>query len=480
MRFAHPVAWLGLVLLALPIAVHMLVRNRAPLRRLATLRFLTGEPPVAIRRSRPDELRLLLLRMAIVALAVAALARPHLPSVESPDGSTLGASALPNRAVLVDESWSMLRPLAAPDQGGPTDSAAPAGPTDSADPADPTDSAGSAGPTSSAGSADRAGSALARARELAAEATADARASTVITFGAKLPLEVAIEGAAAWLLARPGPGEIVLVSDFQRGTLEAARGVALPERLGLVPIAIEVDAEGAAPFTYLLRDGSARAAAVVVEDGGEVGPDVVRLTWSRPTDTGPAAATPGPPATEVELIFPDAPADSLRASATHSSATGSPSTLSPDAASFLLRLASDRTLAAAAAEDQGPTDSAPEGPDGELVVARDRTGRALLTAGAAPSSGLWVQSRVPPGSLTAAALRVAVARASHPSPPGKELEPRFDDAEHRASWARVPGPGDAEDSEATAPGAARWAWILVLVLLVVETLYRRRIHAHRR
>ena len=159
MRFANPLAWLGLLLLALPVAVHMLVRNRAPVQRLPTLRFLRGEPPIAIRRSRPDEPRLLLLRMTILALAVAALARPLFPRAESPEASTLGGSAEPNRAVLVDESWSMLR-----------------------------------APTGSAGS-----TALDRARELASEAAAEASASTVIPFGADLPLEVAIEGAAAWL-----------------------------------------------------------------------------------------------------------------------------------------------------------------------------------------------------------------------------------------------------------------------------------------
>ena len=459
MRFTNPAAWLGLVLLALPLAVHMLVRHSAPLQRLPTLRFLRGEPPVSIRRSRPDEPLLLLLRMAIVALAVAALAGPYLPSTESPDALSLGASAPPNRAVLLDESWSMLRP-------------------------------------------DPAGSALARARELAAEAAAEARASTVITFGADRPLEEALEGAAAWLETRPGPGEIVLVSDFQRGTLEAAGTVALPERLGLVPVAVAADPAG---VTLPLGDGTLQATVEMVGGGGDVveggavDAGAVRLTWSRPIGGGPIATTPEAASPGVELIFPGAPADSeLRAApppAPASPTTPASTTLSPTASSLLLRLASDRTLAAAAAEDRstagaadrspagaadrGPPDLAPETPAGALIVARDQAGHALLTAGATPSSGLRVASSAPDGSLTAAALGVALARASDAAPPGEELELRFADAEQRASWARLPSAGDADGAEPTGSPAARWAWILVLGLLLAESLYRRRIHARR-
>ncbi len=449
MGFTNPVAWLGLVLLALPVAVHMLVRDRAPLQRLPTLRFLKGEPPVSIRRSRPDEPRLLLLRLAIVALAVAALARPYLPSAEAPDGSSLGTAAPPHRAVLLDESWSMLRP------------------------------------------SDSAGSALARARELASEAAAEARASTVITFGADRPLEVALEGAAAWLEARPGPGEIVLVSDFQRGTLEAAGAVALPERLGLVPGAVEVDpggGEGAAPLTLPVRGGTVQAAVELIggDGGGDGGPGAVRMTWSRAASAGPVASTPAPAAPAVEVIFPGATGDSIQTAS---------ATLSPTAASLLLRLASDRTLAAAAAEDrtsgtaedrspttaddQPPLGAAPRLADARLILARDHTGLPLLTAGTTPSAGLRVNSRAPDGSLTAAALRVALDRATDATPPGEELEPLFDDADQRASWARPPGPGDADDAEPADSRAARWAWILVLVLLGAESLYRRRIHARR-
>lgn len=472
MRFANPMAWLGLVLLALPVAVHMLVRHRARIQRLPTLRFLRGDPPVAMRRSRPDEPRLLLLRMAIVALAVAALARPYLPSAESPPGGDPGASAPPNRAVLVDESWSMLRPLAGSESAGLAEGV------------------------------DSAGFALGRARELAVAAAAEAPVSTVIAFGSELPLAVALEGAVAWLGARAGPGEIVLVSDFQLGTIERASAAGVPEGWGLVPIAVEVDAEATEPWTLPLRGGPVQVEAAVV-DGGEVGSDAVRLTWSRSGAVGPGspdvALVPQPeegtltaellrvaenagaltmaPGTPVRVIFPGTPADSL----------GGGTALAPDAASLLLRLASDRTLAAAAAEEQAPIEAASDETGEELIVARNGDGHALVTAGAAPSSGLQVQARVTPGSLTAAALLVALGRVSHLGPPGEELEPRFDDAEQRSSWARVPGPGAvvgavagaAEPSRTTASPAARWAWVLVLVLLVGESLYRRRVHAQR-
>lgn len=453
MRFAHPLAWLGLVFLALPVAVHMLVRHRARIQRLPTLRFLRGESPVAMRRSRPDEPRLLLLRMAIIGLAVAALAGPYLFPADPPVGPTRPGSEQPNRVVLVDESWSMLRPVA------------------DSDPANPE-------------------SAQDRARALAVEAAAEARMSTVVAVGADLPLAAALEGAAAWLERLAGSGEIVFISDFQRGTLETARGAVLPGGPGLVPIAVEVaaagSAEGAARWSLPLRGESAQVEVAEVDDA-------VRLTWSRVEGTSgpevefvndpgdenrvselrrvaenvgaltPAAAVP------VRVIFPGAPEGPAPESAA----------LSPDAASLLLRLASDRTLAAAAAEESGAADTPAEVSAGALIVARDRAGQPLLLAGAAPPSGLWIRSSVPPGSLTAAALLVALGRASHPGPPGTELEPRFDGAEERASWARMPGAVEPESADLTRTPVARWGWMLVLVLLVGESLYRRRIHAQR-
>jgi hypothetical protein len=78
MSWAQPVAWWGLVALAIPIAIHLLARHQS--RRLAfpSLRFLHATRVAALRRRRISEWPLLLLRLLTVGIAVSALAGPTL------------------------------------------------------------------------------------------------------------------------------------------------------------------------------------------------------------------------------------------------------------------------------------------------------------------------------------------------------------------------------------------------------------------
>ena len=76
MIWLNPAAWLALLALAAPIAIHILVQHRAERLPFPTLRFIRPTRLAAMRRYLLEDVRLLALRAAILATAVAALAGP--------------------------------------------------------------------------------------------------------------------------------------------------------------------------------------------------------------------------------------------------------------------------------------------------------------------------------------------------------------------------------------------------------------------
>ena len=74
----HPWVWLAGALVAVPIAIHLLARDRSRHVPFPSLRFVERTPLSAVARHRLQDIALLLVRMAIVLLAVAALAGPIL------------------------------------------------------------------------------------------------------------------------------------------------------------------------------------------------------------------------------------------------------------------------------------------------------------------------------------------------------------------------------------------------------------------
>lgn len=76
MIWLNPAAWIGLVALAAPILLHLLVRQRAERLPFPTLRFLQQTRLASVRRHVLEDLPLLAIRAAILAAAVAALAGP--------------------------------------------------------------------------------------------------------------------------------------------------------------------------------------------------------------------------------------------------------------------------------------------------------------------------------------------------------------------------------------------------------------------
>lgn len=170
--FAQPWAWLGLAALAVPIAIHLLARQQAVRARFPTLRFIQINELSAISRHRLTDIPLLLVRLAILAAIVAAIAGPRW----SAQASGAGPSAL---AVVVDTSAS-----AAGDEG----------------------------------------------RKAAQTAVANVPTSTVIE-SASLP--EAVKSATAWLQRQTGRRELRVISDFQVGSIDEAVVKSVPADIGL-------------------------------------------------------------------------------------------------------------------------------------------------------------------------------------------------------------------------------------------------------
>ena len=104
MAFLAPLLLLGLAALAVPIAVHLIERERADIIEFPSLMFLERIPYPSMRRRRIRNWLLLLLRCAALALLVAAFARPFFGSSALALDATGGAREV---VILVDQSYSM-------------------------------------------------------------------------------------------------------------------------------------------------------------------------------------------------------------------------------------------------------------------------------------------------------------------------------------------------------------------------------------
>lgn len=98
MRFLSPLALFGLALIALPVAIHLLVRRRAARLDFPSLRFLRETPSFRLRPRRIQQPLLLALRVAAIALLVIGFARPLI---------TLNTRAARTHMILLDASLSM-------------------------------------------------------------------------------------------------------------------------------------------------------------------------------------------------------------------------------------------------------------------------------------------------------------------------------------------------------------------------------------
>ncbi len=104
MGLLAPAFLAGLLAIGIPIAIHMINRERRAVVQFPSLMFLHKIPYRSVRRQKLRHLFLLALRCLALALLVAAFARPFLQRRKAVASSLLGAR---ERVVLVDRSYSM-------------------------------------------------------------------------------------------------------------------------------------------------------------------------------------------------------------------------------------------------------------------------------------------------------------------------------------------------------------------------------------
>ncbi|MEO7522278.1 MAG: BatA domain-containing protein, partial [Gemmatimonas sp.] len=184
MTWQNPWAWAGALLLVLPVLVHLLSRAPANRRQFPSLRFVQASRLPPRRRTRVRDVPLLVVRLAILLAAITALAQPLRRSAQR-----VSQSAQLVRAIVVDTSASMQQPTAV-----------------------------------------GAMSALDSARKLARARADEAFRSVVLA--SDRPSD-ALPGAVAWLSRQQGMHELVVVSDFQRGTIDSASIDVVPPAYGV-------------------------------------------------------------------------------------------------------------------------------------------------------------------------------------------------------------------------------------------------------
>ena len=104
MSFLTPLFLLGLAGLAVPVIIHLIQRERKNVVQFPSLMFLQRIPYQSVRRRRVRNWPLLLLRLAALALIVAAFARPFLRRQALAVSAAGGAREV---VVMVDRSYSM-------------------------------------------------------------------------------------------------------------------------------------------------------------------------------------------------------------------------------------------------------------------------------------------------------------------------------------------------------------------------------------
>jgi aerotolerance regulator-like protein len=437
MTWQNPWAWLGLLTVALPVLIHLLARRSARVQPFPTLRFLETSRLLPTRRTRLQDVLLLSLRVTILAAAVSALAQPLFPARRQARDSSRALA----RVVVVDTSLSMVRRT-------------------------------------------RTGERALEAARREARTLEGADLNVLLETGSPAR---ALAGAVAWLGNQPARREVVIVSDFQLGTIESADLANLPNDVGVRLQRIDATADSAAGESVSMHGPVETVARSTFADSATT------VEWSyRPStnEQHDLRILAGP--TEREKA--DAALSAARTIAYARSDTAQPVIIvqpgyerraellsqakgidQPWMADVVARLRRDSFLALGAADAAvlgSATDSLRQ-----VTVARTDSGRAVAFAASGAVDGrasLLIFSLVDAGSTASAALLAATANALGGHVPVRELEPRQLGADVLARWQRptpaiglrLPAANDASD--------ARWFWLLVLALLIAEGWLRRR------
>jgi hypothetical protein len=104
MNLLNPLFLIGTIVLAVPVLIHLVRRERSEIIPFSSLMFLLKVPKQVVRQQKLKNLLLMLLRLAILALLVLAFTRPYLNFTPLKPGQATGASST---VMLLDNSMSM-------------------------------------------------------------------------------------------------------------------------------------------------------------------------------------------------------------------------------------------------------------------------------------------------------------------------------------------------------------------------------------
>ncbi len=430
MTWLNPIAFVGLLALGVPLLVHLFGRPRARRVMFPSLRFIQVTRQAPIRRSRPNDWILLILRSVIVALAVLALARPFWPGIAGARREWLA------RVIVVDTSLSMERP------------------TSDGEPA--------------------AESARRSADSLAAEA------DEALVLATRDPGN-ALLGALEWLGARPGRHELTVISDFQLSALDTALLSSVPAETGIALVRMPLES----------MSDTIQIGGIVGEDSVSAsltlrGPETL-VSWTRrPKASGRSSG--------ISLLASDAEMPALQAAlsaALSLSVSTSPdrpvavvaagypgraellkethAVSQPWQAGALVQIEQDELLRGLL--DTAYVDAVP--PTGLTPIIPPGSQRPVGWVGSTVMEGretlvlFLLEGR---GDIENAALLTAVLRAIDGATDIAEAEPSHLSDDVLERWNR---PSTAEGAVNQAVNHGRWLWLGVLLLLALEWWIRR-------
>lgn len=409
MIWLNPWAWVGAATIVLPILIHLLGRGHARAFRFPTLRFLAASRLLPTRRTRIHDRVLLAVRCAAILLATAALARPLILIRQRKQSFDRGLA----RAIVVDTSASMTRLASA------------------------------------------SSTALDSARRDAHALATDAAASVIIESAHP---SRAVNEANQWLIRQGRRAELVVISDFQRSSIDSGDFAPVAKFIGItlhrIPTISPLD-------TRAMIDGAS------IEAHSTVVGDRTDAEW---TVTGPAATN-----NAVVLLGADADRDAMRA-------------LGDAAGTIALPLPIDTTrriaIIFAKYFDNARLKSQVTSSFASWMVDLLGTLRVdsipLSMAGVANVEGrprLMLFTEDAPSSFGAARLVVATNRATSTAPSAGELDPVTISDATLAAIRRVASgdiPTQHNPADNNGPSDGRWIWVAVLVLLGVEAVVRSR------
>jgi hypothetical protein len=426
----------ALPIAALPFLIHLLRTHHAKRVAFPSVRFVPASRTAAVRLRSPSDVWLMLLRIAIVALAVAALARPMVLT----EARTSAWNARTARAVVVDTSDSMRMP----DDSG----AAPA--------------------------------------EAASEAAA-AELRTA-TYGRRIEardLDEGVARASRWLLASPpARREVVVISDLQRGTFGRARGMVVADGIGVRFVAIgRPAATKAFDGAPLFGAGDIDPRGQTVEATVDATAAVTEARPSRSTEGLRLTAAPGSERDVARLLRAVASAGAPAPSAQQPMAVqfaGATASVSAPLApvrrgwmlNTVLRLGHDPAVASPSSKPES-SDGLSTVPDPWTILAWNPDGSPRVRA-AASDNELILDVAALPGSLFAAAVVQAVLTARVGVTGYGEYEPARLEEKTLSAWSRPPASVTRDAWRTAESSDARWCWLLALVLLAVEQWLRGR------